>query len=509
MSGLARSTLLITAFTVLGMGLQFFSNMFIAARFGAGEDMDMYMAATTLPTLAALILGGSLVSTFLPVFAEYRQKDVLEGWKIVSTFINLSALVSSVFCAAAMFYALPLSKAMAPGLSPGQLSASADLMRWLLPGIVLTVINELVSSVFYSNKRFLEPMLIKVIAPLLTILYVAAFASSLSLRSLVFATLTSGAVQTCILMFGLFREKTFHYSFSLDWRHPGVRKILGLMLPLVLGQVFYKILPGFDRWLASGMPVGSISHLSYATRLTSVVQPIIVSGISITGFSLMSDLAAKRDMPALKAAMARTIGFLLFLSVPLALMLCAFGEPVISLLFERGAFTSQDTRATYLAFAIYALSLPATTVGSVIGQGFYIFQDTRTPAILGVFEIAAYMAMCLALASLIGFLAIPASYDIYFYLSCLVLGWLLARKTGFSILRLIGPPLFSNLAVSALALAAGLALSMIARGSRPWEASCLGISFVSYLILQKFVFRRPEADLVFAIPRKLFSRWAR
>jgi putative peptidoglycan lipid II flippase len=509
MSGLARSTLLITGFTMLGMGLQFFSNMFIAARFGAGADMDLYMAATTLPTLAALILSGSLVSTFLPVFAEYRQKDVMEGWKIVSTFINLSAVASSLFCAGAMVFAAPLSKAMAPGLSPGQLSASADLMRWLLPGIVLTVINELVSSVFYSNKRFLEPMLIKVIAPMLTILYVAAFASTLSLRSLVLATLTSGVVQTCILMFGLFRDKTFHYSLSFEWRHPGVRKILGLMLPLVLGQVFYKILPGFDRWLASGMPVGSISHLSYATRLTSVVQPIIVSGISITGFSLMSDLAAKRDFPALKAAMARTIGFLLFLSVPLALILAAFGKPVIALLFERGAFTAKDTQATYLAFAVYALSLPATTVGSVIGQGFYIFQDTRTPAILGVFEIAAYMGMCLALASAMGFLAIPASYDVYFYLSCLVLGWLLARKTGFSVLRIIGPPLFSNLGVSALSLAAGLGLSMLARGSRAWEICCLGISFLTYLILQKVVFRRQEADLIFDLPKRVFSRLAK
>lgn len=301
MISFAKSTFIITVFSMMGLGLTFLSNMVIASRFGAGAEMDVYLAATTFPTLVIAILTGALSSTFLPVFAEYREKDPAEGWRVVSTFLNLATLFSLFLCSLTAAFANPLMELMAPGFAPERIAESADLLRWLLPAILLTVINELISGVYFSNGKFLAPMLIKVLGPALTILYVLAFASTLSMRSLVFATLTAGSVQTAVLVFGLLKDRDFRFSLVLDTGHPAVRRILSLMVPLMLGMSLSKVLPGFERWLASELPIGSISHLGYATRLSTVLQAVIVSGISISGFALMANFASKRDFVGVKS----------------------------------------------------------------------------------------------------------------------------------------------------------------------------------------------------------------
>ncbi len=499
MSGFARSTLLITGFSGLGLALSFLVNLVIASRFGAGGDMDVYFAATTLPTLLSAILTGSLASTFLPVFAEYRGKDPREAWRIVSSFLNLAVLASAVLCVAAIAAAAPLTRAMTPGFTAAQVAESAALLRWLLPSVVFTVINELISSIYFSNRKFLAPMIIKVVGPALTIGFVLAFSSSLSLASVVFATLTAGCVQTGILVGGLIRERSFHYSPALDFGHPGVRRVLALMGPLVLGMSFYRLLPGFERWLASGFGTGAISHLGYATRLTNVIQPLLISGISISGFALMSEMVAKRDYEGFRATMEKSLAMLAFLSIPCAVLLGGFARPVIGILFERGAFTARDTAATGLVFALYLLSIPASTLGTVVSQGFYAYQDTRTPAYLGIGEIALYVALCLLLAERLGLAAMPVSYGIYFYLSVFMLSILLARKTGFSVLGLAARPLACGLAASLAALALGLGVSAVLPGPRLGPAAGLTAAAAAYFLIQAMVFRRPEAGLLLRV----------
>jgi putative peptidoglycan lipid II flippase len=204
----------------------------------------------------------------------------------VNTFMNLTALASLAVSVACMIFSVSLARLLTPGLAPESLERVAQLMRWLLPGVVLASVNQLVSSIFYANGRFFAPMVPRLAGPLLIIACAYFFSPSLGVKSLVIATLAASLLQTFILFAGLRKHDDFRFSLDFDPRHPAVRKILRLMLPMMIGMCFYKLAPAFERWIASGMPPGSISTLGYATRLVNVLQPVLVSGISVSGFAL-------------------------------------------------------------------------------------------------------------------------------------------------------------------------------------------------------------------------------
>ncbi len=147
MSQIAKSYLLVTACTVIGLALGFASNLVMAAKFGVGLDMDVYQAVVALPTVIVSLASGSLQYTFIPVFAEYRAKnDDAALWNFVSSFLNLSIVVTILVSMVGMIYAERLVAILTPGFSGEKLEKSADLLRLLFPTITLSIVSELLSK---------------------------------------------------------------------------------------------------------------------------------------------------------------------------------------------------------------------------------------------------------------------------------------------------------------------------------------------------------------------------
>lgn len=491
MGRFTRSTVVVTALTAGGLGLGFWANVLTASRFGVGPAMDAYLAATTLPSLISLILTTSLAAVFLPVFTAYRQKDPAEAWKVaggVTTAVGAAGLVA---CLAGMALAEPLARGMTPGLDPAGAALAAGMLRWLLPTVALSAVNQVFAGSFYAEGRFAAPLMIRVISPLFTIAYVTAFSETLEVRALALATLSAHAVQT-LLLAGLLAARRGAIPTLPDWRHPGVRKVFRLGGPLVLGMCFYKLGPAYERWLASGMGAGAISTLGYATRLTSALQPLLVSGIALSGFALMADQAAKKDMAALRATLSNGCGALFFASMPLAVLLCGFAGPVTALLFERGAFSPQDTAATARLFAIYALGLPAGAVGTLIGQAFYALQDTRLPVLAGLLDLALFIALSALLVPHWGLAALPAGFVAALYATSLLITGRLSRRVGFSVWALLARPFLRSLAAALAALALATAMQGWLPASRGGSMAGLAAGIAAYLAIQRFAFKSPE-----------------
>ncbi|HAH31257.1 MAG TPA: hypothetical protein DCL44_02965 [Elusimicrobia bacterium] len=508
MSKIARSSLIVTVFTLLGLGLSFLSNVIIAANFGAGMDMDVFLAATTLPFFITNILSGSLNFTFIPVFAEYREKEPSEIWKVVSSFINLNTLAALALCIIGVILARPIMSAIAPGFSEDKLARSAELLRWLLPVIIFTAINELLASVYYSTQRFIIPSLNKVISPVLTMAYVLAFHSSLSTKSIVLAMLTASFVQASLLIIGFAKSGEFHYSFTLDHRHPGVIKIVKLMTPLVLGMLIYKAVPIVDAFFLSSLPGGSISHIGYAAKLTGSILPIIVSGISISIFPAMSRYAAAKDLDALKEVLSKGVKMLFFLGAPIVVLLGIYGRPIIQLIFERRAFASADTTAVYYAFVFYLLALPAGAAGTLVSQAYYAIQENTLIALISVALMLVYAGLCLFLIKPLGYLAIPAAYALYYNCAILTTTLILRKKLSGA-----WPPMsrfFLKSSAAALA-AAGLIypLTHLAGDRAPVSAVFCATGFILYFIISKTILSLEEAGAIWTLFREqLVSRYA-
>jgi putative peptidoglycan lipid II flippase len=495
LSQVAKSSLIVTIFTAVSLGFGVLSNIVIAAKFGAGKDMDVFLAATTLPLFITSILSGSLNFTFIPVFAEYRAKGPDEVWKVVSSFINLNVVITAVLCLIGILFANTIIKTLTPGFTEERLVRSAELLRWLFPIIIFAVINELMASVYYSNQRFVVPSLNKIISPLITIAYVLLFHNSLSTHSIVFAMLTAVFVQTGLLVIGFFRAHDFHYSFVFDYRHPGVVKILKLMTPLVLGMIIYRSVPIFDRYFLSRLPEGSISHIGYAMKLLSIIPPIIVSGISVSIFPVMSKYAAEENRNALKEIMSKGIRMFYFLSIPFVVLLGVYGKPIIQLIFERKAFTSADTTAVYYAFAIYLLTLPASAVGSIVSQGFYVLQENKTIAIIGIVMMGLYVGLCAFFMHFLDYLTIPVAYAVYHNCAIFTTFMVIKKKIGINWQVVLSFLLKSTMVAVAVMII--LYPSMRLKDKNMFLSAALcALGFLFYFLISKFVLAIDEANLI-------------
>ena len=489
----AISSIIVTTFTIFGLGLGFLSNMVIAMKFGARADMDIFLAATTVPLFITSVLSGAIGATFIPVFAEYRASEPSELWKVISSFINLSLVVTVVLCVAGMAMSEHITRILVPGFTQNQVEHTADLLRWLLPLTVFTVINELMAGVYYSDNRFVVPSLNKVISPIITLMYVFLFHDSLSTMSLALAMLTAGFLQSAILAAGFLKRREFLYTLSFDYRHPGVRKILKLMIPTVSGMLVYRTTPVFDRYFLSLLPAGSISHIGYALKLISVIPAVIVSGISISIFPVMARYAAEDNIHELKSIMSKGLKMLFFLSVPFAIFFGVFGKSLVKLVFERGAFAASDTLAVYCAFAICIIALPAMTVGTVLGQGYYVLNDTRTLAFIGVVETVFYIFLCYTLLQPLGYLSVPTALAAQFNIGALSCGLILRYKLGNNGGITILLSMAKHITAALLPLSVVFIFFGFAMIDHIATLVFIPMCFIAYLLISRFVFVTDEA----------------
>jgi len=471
---LARSSVVVALFGAVGIVLGLGATVATASVFGASRAMDAYLAAAAIPTYATTILTGALGITFIPVFAEYRHTNPAYAWLTVSAFLNLALIVTAVIVVVGMVFALPIMRAAAPGFAPAEQARAAVMLRVYLPVVIVAVANELLASIYYSHQQFVVPLLNKVIAPSITIAYVVLLAARLDVMSLVIATLTGAILQCAILAVGIARKEEFKFVLTKTLHNEGVKKVVRLMGPLVAGMLIYKVVPVFDRFILSSLPPGSIAEVNYASKLQGAVVQILSGSVSLPVFPALAAIAAEGKWHSLKETMAKVIRLLFFVAVPFAVLLAVLGEPLVKLVYQRGAFSPNDTRAVFLCFALYMASLPVVTIGGVVSQGLYVLQDTRTVALVGVGETVLYIALCFLLVDKFTYLAPPIAYGIYFTVSVVVLGAAVRKRLGLgggmSLARSCARYATLGIVVGVLALGARVAGARSEAGAIAWFA---------------------------------------
>jgi putative peptidoglycan lipid II flippase len=190
------------------------------------------------------------------------------------------------------------------------------------------------------------------------------------------------------------------YTPVLGLRDPGVHEVGRLMLPRVLGQAAVQLNFLVNTILASGLAAGSLSALNYAWLLMLLPQGVFAQSVATAAFPTFSAQAARGQQAEMRATLAATLRAVLYLAVPAAVGLVVLREPLVALIFERGAFTSTSTHLVAAALALYALGLPAHSAVENVVRAFYAQHDTKTPVLIGVVAMGLNIGLSLALPRL-------------------------------------------------------------------------------------------------------------
>ena len=428
-AGLFQSTLIITFLSVLKIALGFALQMVLATKFGARMEMDAYLAASTIPTLITMVLLSSLNVTSVPVFVEYTVKrDESESWRIASSFINLALLVLAAVALAGILGANWLVRLTVPGfgIEGEAFTLTANLLRVLFPSIVFSGMAGLLSSVYYSQRKFTLPSLAPALNGLLVLLVTFGLASQLSVMSVAIGTLVGSVAQFGLLLPIMLTGKRYH--FRLDYRHPGVVKISRLMLPLVLGAIFYKANTVVERFIASGMAEGGISYLGYAFKMANILVTLAAQGFAVSLLPLMSEYAAAKDREGLRKTVSMGIRLVMFVVTPLVVGVAILRVPMIRLLFERGAFDHRATVGTAWALLCYLGWVYAGGIGAILTSAFYSLQETYTVVKVGIIGMLLEIVLAIVLSQFMGYAGLALALSVVAMINVVVFIVILRKR---------------------------------------------------------------------------------
>jgi putative peptidoglycan lipid II flippase len=423
------SVLVVTGFTILGQGLGFITQVVIASLFGASAGMDAFLAASAVPQYVISVLLGSLGFVFVPVFVDYLsngRED--EAWEIASSIINFSLLVLGILVALGLIFPELILGLTAPGLSYSTHRQAVQIAVITWPSVLATGIVSLLTGIYQSQSRFGWPAAVPVIGAITNLILVVVLARWFGITGLAIAT-TLGIVLQVGLLLPLALKKR-RYKFLLDFHHPAVVQILLLLIPLALSNVIAKSTPIVDRFLASGMSQGSISHLGYASRILHVLIMLISTGIATVIFPRMAFNVANTDVPGLKRTMSSGLRLMWLAIAPVMTIGVVLAFPLVMAVFQRGQFNANDSMVVAGLLQVYLLSLAPACLGNITGRGFYVLKEIRIFSILSSLESVAYIFYTAVLAHYFGPLGVALGYVLFFNISFSWTLIILRYKTG-------------------------------------------------------------------------------
>jgi putative peptidoglycan lipid II flippase len=479
---MARATMILTGSFIVGRILGLLRTSLFAFIFGTSMTSDAYLQAFLVPDLIFnVVAGGALSSAFIPIFTHYMvgERDEKTAWHIASSALNLALGIMCLLALIAIILAPWLVPLYNPRVSPTEMSLIVTLTRIMLLQSIIMGGGVIVNSVLYARQNFLLPAIgtvmynVGLIVGLLPGFVVVFFGRGEANLTFAVYAATIGVVlgaifQVGVQIPGVIKER-MHYTFSFDWKHPGVRQIGRQMLPRVLNAAMLYFSTFVDRGLILLLAAGPFLVdqqgliTQYYQALQLVLLPLGIFGMAIStaAFPTMAENVTLGRLDRVRAIIEDTLSSILFMSIPSSVGLIVLGLPIIQVLLQHGAFSLDSATATSVPLAFFALGLAGLASVEILTRSFYAFRDSKTPVIVSIAQFVLKILLSLLLLNLIrwgpswslGSLAFATS--VAGLLESAALLWLLQKKIGMLQLRKLA--LFSvRVILAALIMCAAL-----------------------------------------------------
>lgn len=398
---LLRALATVSSLTLLSRILGFVRDFVIARAFGAGALTDAFFVAFRLPNLLRrLFAEGAFSQAFVPLFAEYRhRRGEAETRQLLDRVATLLFLVVLLVALLGILSAPLLILITAPGFAADgdKFALTVELTRLCFPYILFMALVALSAGVLNSYSRFALPAFTPVLLNL-SFIGMALFAAPYfdpPVLALGWAVVLGGLLQLTIQLPALQRIGMLP-RFEFAPHDPGVRRVLALMAPAVLGVSVSQISLLINTIFASFLPSGSVSWLYFADRLMEFPAGLLGAALGTILLPSLAKAHASEDRQQFSALLDWGLRLTFLLTLPAALGLALLATPLIATLFQHGAFTAADTLATRQALVAYSAGLIGLILVKVLAPGFYARQDIRTPVKIALLTLAATQLMNLA-----------------------------------------------------------------------------------------------------------------
>jgi putative peptidoglycan lipid II flippase len=400
--------------TMLSRVLGLVREQLIATLFSRTATDAFYVAFRIPNLLRDLFAEGAMSSAFVPTFTEYlKNHGRKEAWVLASNILNILLLSLSGLTLLGILYSGRLVSLFAGEFknTPGKFELTVLLTQVMFPFLPMVALAAVLMGILNSHGTFFIPALAPALFNIGSLVIAVVLYFWLpgwgydAVLGMAIGTLCGGALQLLIQVPPLLK-KGFAYSGSLNFKHPGVRRILFLMGPGTIGLASTQVNIFVNTWLATSQGEGPVSWLNYAFRLMQF--PLGIFGVAIASAALptVSAHAAAGELEGLRKTLTSALRMVFVINIPATFGLIFLSRPIIGLIYEHGKFKPTDTNSTSNALICYAIGLFAYSGIKVLVPAFYALGRSRIPVAISAICVAGNIAMNLWLIGPLGYLGL-------------------------------------------------------------------------------------------------------
>lgn len=414
-TSVARSAGVVSIAVMFSRVLGLVREQIFAYYFGAGFLYDAYVVAFRIPNvLRDLFAEGALSAAFVKVFTDYQvNKSEKEAWHLASLVINALAVVLSVICIVGIIFSRQFVDLVADGFSPEKAALATTLTQIMFPFILLVALAAVAMGVLNTKGVFGIPASASTVFNIVSILFglglaywlsgggwfsstdknaVPGDAAQWAIIGMAIGTLIGGASQFLMQIPSL-HKVGFRFAPILSFTDPGVKRVMSLMTPAILGTSAVQINVLINTYFVSQIE-GAQGWLSYSFRLMQF--PIGIFGVAMgtAAIPVLSRLASEGKTKDFRDTLSSSINLVFLMTVPAACGLIVLGEPIVRLIYEHGKFDATATSMTAQALAGYSIGLVGYAAIKVLSPAFYAMNDAKTPMIIAIASIAVNAVGC-------------------------------------------------------------------------------------------------------------------
>lgn len=501
-----KTAFLIMILAILVKTLGFAREITLSYYYGASSITDAYLISLTIPGTIFAFIGIGLATGFIPMFSNIVKEEGNENAdKFTNDLTKLLLIISTFIILLVLVFATPIVLIFASGFKEETLKLAVLFTRIGILNIGFSVLIYVFSSYLQIKNNFVIPALMGIPINLMIICSII-FSSEYGVIYLSIGSSIAVLLQFLFILPFIYRSG-FKFSARFEVKNKYVIDLLKLSIPVIIGVSVNQINVLVDRTIASQIIEGGISTLTYANRLNQFIEGIFVLSLATALFPIISKLASENHIIELKKRICEAIGIINLVVVPATIGAIIFAEPIVIILFGRGAFDIKAISLTSYALVFYSIGMVAVGMREILSRTFYALQDTKTPMLNATIALCINIVLNLIFSRFMGIGGLALATSIAAIICTLLLFISLRKK--------IGPFGMKKISISFLKiLFASLVMGLISRLSFNYITAnifsqnlsllmAIGIGAIIYFVMIYFMNIEDVDVIVGVIKRKL------
>lgn len=363
-----KGSLIVSSLSILAKVFAFFRDIIIANKFGATWLTDCYNLSITATNIIFSLIGVALASAIIPIISEKDKEYGEDGVnKFCSNIINVTVILSILIYGIVFIFSNQIVNLIAPTYEGEIYFFAIKLIRISCINLLFMGINSVFISLLQYRKQFLGANLSNVVINVIIIFFITIF-KNISIETLVLVTVIANGIQLLIQIPWLLKIK-YKYTISFNI-NSDIKKIIFLTAPLIIGTCMSELNNLIDKSLASTLPEGSVSALSYAYKVNNLTHATFSYAIVIVLSTYIAQLYSNKKIKELGLLIQNSIIYLFIVMVFFSLFFMVFSEEIVMILFGRGNFDNNAVYNTKIALSMYSIGLSFYAIRDIFNRVF-------------------------------------------------------------------------------------------------------------------------------------------